>query len=107
MDTARIRTKAELIDAIDKKLAAFPGITFNYTQPAEDAVDEARDRPQELARREDLRPRPRRARGERADAIKRVLEKVPRHRRTSRSCRSSASRASRSTSIARRSRATV
>jgi len=35
------RTKAELTAAIDKKLSAFPGITFNYTQPAEDAVDEA------------------------------------------------------------------
>ncbi len=34
-------TKPELIAAIDKKLEAFPGITFNYTQPAEDAVDEA------------------------------------------------------------------
>ena len=33
--------KAELIAAIDKKLSAFPGITFNYTQPAEDAVNEA------------------------------------------------------------------
>src|SRR4029079_19568009 len=30
-----------LIDAIDKKLAVFPGVTFNYTQPAQDAVDEA------------------------------------------------------------------
>ena len=35
------RTKDELIAAIDKKLEAFPGIIFNYTQPAEDAVDEA------------------------------------------------------------------
>ena len=35
------RTKPELIAAMDKKLAAFPGIIFNYTQPAEDAVDEA------------------------------------------------------------------
>ncbi len=35
------RTKAQFIDAVDKKLAVFPGITFNYTQPAEDAVDEA------------------------------------------------------------------
>jgi cobalt-zinc-cadmium resistance protein CzcA len=35
------RTKPDLIAAIDKKLQAFPGITFNYTQPAEDAVDEA------------------------------------------------------------------
>ena len=36
-----IKTKAQLIDAIAKKLQAFPGIVFNYTQPAEDAVDEA------------------------------------------------------------------
>ncbi|HWF01916.1 MAG TPA: CusA/CzcA family heavy metal efflux RND transporter, partial [Caulobacteraceae bacterium] len=34
-------TKPELIAAINRKLQAFPGITFNYTQPAEDAVDEA------------------------------------------------------------------
>jgi heavy metal efflux system protein len=33
--------KQELIDSINKKLTAFPGIIFNYTQPAEDAVDEA------------------------------------------------------------------
>ncbi len=36
-----IRTKPQLIDAIQEKLSAFPGIIFNYTQPAEDAVDEA------------------------------------------------------------------
>ncbi len=36
-----IRTKPELIQAISEKLDAFPGIIFNYTQPAEDAVDEA------------------------------------------------------------------
>jgi heavy metal efflux system protein len=36
-----IRTKKQLIDAIGDKLKAFPGIVFNYTQPAEDAVDEA------------------------------------------------------------------
>jgi cobalt-zinc-cadmium resistance protein CzcA len=35
------RTKAALIDAINQKLQQFPGIIFNYTQPAEDAVDEA------------------------------------------------------------------
>ncbi|HXY70540.1 MAG TPA: efflux RND transporter permease subunit, partial [Gemmatimonadales bacterium] len=35
------RTKAQLIAAIDLKLRAFPGVIFNYTQPAEDAVDEA------------------------------------------------------------------
>ena len=33
--------KAALIEAINQKLLAFPGINFNYTQPAEDAVDEA------------------------------------------------------------------
>src|SRR5450432_1266167 len=33
--------KKQLIESIDKKLSAFPGIIFNYTQPAEDAVDEA------------------------------------------------------------------
>ncbi|HEY6824501.1 MAG TPA: efflux RND transporter permease subunit, partial [Steroidobacteraceae bacterium] len=37
----RYRDKAGLIEAVNQKLAAFPGITFNYTQPAEDAVDEA------------------------------------------------------------------
>jgi cobalt-zinc-cadmium resistance protein CzcA len=36
-----IHNKEELIASIDKKLGAFPGIIFNYTQPAEDAVDEA------------------------------------------------------------------
>ena len=36
-----IRNKAQLISAINDKLKSFPGITFNYTQPAEDAVDEA------------------------------------------------------------------
>jgi cobalt-zinc-cadmium resistance protein CzcA len=39
--TGGIRTKPALIRAIQGKLAAFPGIIFNYTQPAEDAVDEA------------------------------------------------------------------
>ena len=39
--TGPIRTKPELIAAIDKKLEAFPGVIFNYTQPAEDAVNEA------------------------------------------------------------------
>ncbi|MDP9362381.1 MAG: CusA/CzcA family heavy metal efflux RND transporter [Acidobacteriota bacterium] len=35
------RNKAALIEAIDEKLKAFPGIVFNFTQPAKDAVDEA------------------------------------------------------------------
>lgn len=34
-------TKAELIERVDRKLSSMPGITFNFTQPAEDAVDEA------------------------------------------------------------------
>src|SRR5438067_5693994 len=36
-----ISDKNELTEAINKRLTAFPGIIFNYTQPAEDAVDEA------------------------------------------------------------------
>jgi cobalt-zinc-cadmium resistance protein CzcA len=39
--TGPIRTKEELIASIQKRLSVFPGIIFNYTQPAEDAVDEA------------------------------------------------------------------
>jgi cobalt-zinc-cadmium resistance protein CzcA len=39
--TGTYRTKAGLIEAVNHKLEAFPGINFNYTQPAEDAVDEA------------------------------------------------------------------
>ena len=36
-----IRDKQELTEDLQKKLAAFPGVIFNFTQPAEDAVDEA------------------------------------------------------------------
>src|ERR1700741_2909379 len=36
-----IQKKAELTEALQKKLAPYPGVIFNYTQPAEDAVDEA------------------------------------------------------------------
>ncbi len=36
-----IKTKPQLIAAIDEKLKSFPGVIFNYSQPAEDAVDEA------------------------------------------------------------------
>lgn len=35
------RKKQELIDAIDRKLAVFPGIIVNFSQPANDAVQEA------------------------------------------------------------------
>jgi cobalt-zinc-cadmium resistance protein CzcA len=36
-----IRDKAALAEDLQKKLASYPGVIFNYTQPAEDAVDEA------------------------------------------------------------------
>src|SRR6478672_10167779 len=39
--SGEISNKTELTEAINKRLTAFPGIIFNYTQPAEDAVDEA------------------------------------------------------------------
>src|ERR1022692_4888584 len=39
--TGEISDKKQLVESINKKLTAFPGIIFNYTQPAEDAVDEA------------------------------------------------------------------
>jgi cobalt-zinc-cadmium resistance protein CzcA len=39
--TGSYRNKSGLIEAINQKLESFPGIIFNYTQPAEDAVDEA------------------------------------------------------------------
>jgi cobalt-zinc-cadmium resistance protein CzcA len=39
--TGKIHSKAELTDDIQSQLQAFPGVIFNYTQPAEDAVDEA------------------------------------------------------------------
>jgi heavy metal efflux system protein len=39
--TGPIRDKKALTETIQKQLEAFPGVVFNYTQPAEDAVDEA------------------------------------------------------------------
>jgi heavy metal efflux system protein len=39
--TGSYRNKSGLIEAVNQKLSSFPGINFNYTQPAEDAVDEA------------------------------------------------------------------
>jgi cobalt-zinc-cadmium resistance protein CzcA len=36
-----IHSKVELTEDIQKRLSAFPGVIFNFTQPAEDAVDEA------------------------------------------------------------------
>jgi cobalt-zinc-cadmium resistance protein CzcA len=40
-NSGNVHNKAELIEDLQKQLTAFPGIIFNYTQPAEDAVDEA------------------------------------------------------------------
>ena len=40
-ETGKFHTKPELVADLDAQLKAFPGIIFNYTQPAEDAVDEA------------------------------------------------------------------
>ncbi|HMD40553.1 MAG TPA: CusA/CzcA family heavy metal efflux RND transporter [Candidatus Acidoferrum sp.] len=39
--TGSVHTKEELSRAFDKQLASYPGVIFNFTQPAEDAVDEA------------------------------------------------------------------
>jgi heavy metal efflux system protein len=39
--SGKLGTKAELTEDINKRLITYPGIIFNYTQPAEDAVDEA------------------------------------------------------------------
>ena len=36
-----VHSKEELITDLQKKLESYPGVIFNYTQPAEDAVDEA------------------------------------------------------------------
>jgi cobalt-zinc-cadmium resistance protein CzcA len=39
--SGQYRDKPALIAAMNSKLSQFPGVIFNYTQPAEDAVDEA------------------------------------------------------------------
>ncbi len=36
-----VHSKEQLIADVQKKLETYPGVIFNYTQPAEDAVDEA------------------------------------------------------------------
>jgi len=51
-----IRTKPQLIEAMDSRLTAFPGVVFNHTQPPKTPWTR-RDRPQELSRVEDLRSR--------------------------------------------------
>ena len=39
--SGEVSNKEDLIAVLNKKFSAFPGIIFNFTQPAEDAVDEA------------------------------------------------------------------
>jgi cobalt-zinc-cadmium resistance protein CzcA len=39
--SSKYRAKKDLIDAIDAKLSVFPGIIINFSQPANDAVQEA------------------------------------------------------------------
>jgi cobalt-zinc-cadmium resistance protein CzcA len=39
--TGSVHSKEQLIADVQSKLDAYPGVIFNYTQPAEDAVDEA------------------------------------------------------------------
>jgi cobalt-zinc-cadmium resistance protein CzcA len=39
--SGRIHSKEELTEDLQKNLEGYPGVIFNYTQPAEDAVDEA------------------------------------------------------------------
>jgi len=36
-----VHTKEQLVADLEKKLDSYPGVIFNFTQPAEDAVDEA------------------------------------------------------------------
>jgi cobalt-zinc-cadmium resistance protein CzcA len=71
-----IRTKPQLIEAVQKRLSVFPGVIFNYTQPAEDAVDEAETGLKSaLAVKifgSDLPTLE-----QKADAVKRIIEKVP------------------------------
>jgi cobalt-zinc-cadmium resistance protein CzcA len=74
--TGSVHNKAELTEAIQKRLDSFPGVIFNFTQPAEDAVDEAlTGLKSSLAVKifgDDLNTLEKKA-----DEIKRVLDKTP------------------------------
>jgi cobalt-zinc-cadmium resistance protein CzcA len=72
----KYHSKPELIAAIDEQLHAFPGITFNYTQPAEDAVDEAETGLKSSLDAKIFGP-DLNVLQERGSKIKRVLDKVP------------------------------
>lgn len=70
------RSKQALIDDIDRKLSVFPGINFNFSQPAEDAVDEA-ETGLKSALDAKLFGGDLAVLEERGKAIKRVLDQVP------------------------------
>jgi cobalt-zinc-cadmium resistance protein CzcA len=72
----KIRSKQALISAINAKLQKFPGIQFNYTQPAEDAVDEAETGLKSALAVKLYGPRLEVLQKE-GQAIKAVMEKVP------------------------------
>ncbi len=71
-----IHNKQELIEAVNNRLQSFPGIIFNYTQPAEDAVDEALTGLKSALAVKIFGP-DLRVLQEKATEVKRTLEKVP------------------------------
>ena len=88
-----IRTKPQLIDAIQQKLA---GVSRHHLQLHAAGRRRRRrsgDRPEELAGGEDLRRRPRRRSKPRPKQVQRMHLERARHHATSRSCASSGSRA--------------
>jgi heavy metal efflux system protein len=68
--------KEEFVADVQEKLKSFPGVIFNYTQPAEDAVDEALTGLKSALAVKVYGP-DLNVLQEKALAIKRVLEKVP------------------------------
>jgi cobalt-zinc-cadmium resistance protein CzcA len=74
--SGRYRDKPALVAAINRRLQAFPGIVFNYTQPAEDAVDEAETGLKSSLAVKIFGP-DLRTLEDRAAAIKRVMARVP------------------------------
>ena len=68
-------SKTALIEAINHKLEAFPGVVFNFTQPAEDAVDEAETGLKSALAVKIFGP-DLRVLEERANQVKNVLQKV-------------------------------
>ena len=69
-------TKEEFVVDVQKKLESFPGVIFNYTQPAEDAVDEALTGLKSALAVKVYGP-DLNVLQEKALAVKRTLEKVP------------------------------